>query len=87
MAKRIISFGSYAYGEPNKESGIDLCVITDIKGKRKIDIMREIRREIKPFISSPVDILVYDEKEFDERAELRNTLEYKISREGRLIYG
>ena len=58
-----------------------------MKGKRKIDIMREIRREILPFVSSPVDILIYDEKEFDERAELRNTLEYKISHEGMLIYG
>ncbi|MDY6970685.1 MAG: hypothetical protein SVR08_18835 [Spirochaetota bacterium] len=58
-----------------------------MKGKRKIDIMREIRRKIIPFVSSPMDILVYDEKEFDERAELRNTLEYKISHEGMLIYG
>ena len=58
-----------------------------MKGKRKIDIMREIRREILPFVSSPVDILIYDEKKFDERAELRNTLEYKISHEGMLIYG
>ena len=58
-----------------------------MKGKRKIDIMREIRRKIIPFVSSPMDILVYDEKEFDERAELRNTFEYKMSHEGMLIYG
>ena len=85
-AKKIILFGSYAYGEPNKDSDIDLCVIADFKGKRKIDIIREIRREIISFITFPLDIFVYDLEEFDERSELRNTLEYKIAHEGKLIY-
>ncbi|MFQ5752203.1 MAG: nucleotidyltransferase domain-containing protein [bacterium] len=81
--KQIILFGSQAYGKPEDGSDIDLCVITDIKNKRKIDIMREIRKETNSLISNnPLDILVYDEKEFNERANLKNTLEYKILSQG-----
>ena len=86
-AKRIILFGSYAHGVPDKESDIDSCVIIDLKNKRKIDIIRAIRRELLDLISSPLDILVYGEKEFAERASLRNTLEYKIMTDGMRLYG
>lgn len=86
-AKQIFVFGSYAYGEPDRGSDIDLCVITDLNNKRKIDIIREIRRELINLISKPIDILVYSEDEFEERAGLRNTLEHKILRDGIKVYG
>jgi len=86
-ATQIIVFGSQAYGEVGEDSDIDLCVITNIKHKRKIDIIREIRRELTDLISNPLDILVYSEKEFHERAGLRNTLEYKILTDGISVYG
>jgi len=85
--KQIYIFGSNAYGTPSEESDIDLCVITDFNNKRKIEVIREIRRELIKFISSPLDILVYSEKEFKERANLDNTLEYKILRDGIKVYG
>jgi len=44
--KKIIVFGSYAYGKPNINSDLDLCIITDLGSKRKIDLLRDIRREI-----------------------------------------
>ena len=86
-AKQIIIFGSHAYGNADKESDIDLCVITDLQNKRKIDIIREIRRELINVISSPLDILVYNEEEFRRRAVLRNTLEHKIMSNGIRLYG
>ena len=85
--KKIILFGSYAYGVSDKDSDIDLCIIANIKDKRKLDIIRDIRRETISFVSYPLDILVYNEKEFNERAKLSNTLEYKIMNEGKKIYG
>jgi len=85
-AKQIIVFGSYAYGKADHESDIDLCVILDLKDKRKIELLREIRRELIDVISSPLDILVYNEKEFKERANLRNTLEHKIMTDGMKVY-
>jgi predicted nucleotidyltransferase len=86
-AKQVFIFGSYAYGEPDQDSDIDLCVITDLKNKRKIDVIREIRRELINLISNPLDILVYSENEFEERAGLRNTLEHKILMDGIKVYG
>ena len=85
--KQIFVFGSYAYGEPNKESDIDLCVIADLDNKRKIDIIREIRRELIDIIANPLDILLYSEKEFKERASLTSTLEHKILMNGIKVYG
>lgn len=62
--KQILVFDSYAYGVPDENSDIDLCVITDLDDRRKIDIIREIRRELMDLISNPLDILVYSEEEF-----------------------
>jgi predicted nucleotidyltransferase len=86
-ARQIFIFGSHAYGISDKESDIDVCIITNLKNKRKIDIIREIRRVLLNLISSPIDILVYNEDEFKKRARLKNTLEYKIVTDGMRIYG
>lgn len=84
--RQIILFGSFAYGEPNKDSDIDVCVITDFCGKRKIDLIREMRRELANLISSPLDILLYYGHEFEERSRLSGSLEYKILTQGVKIY-
>ena len=85
--KQIFIFGSHAYGQPDENSDIDLCVITELNNKRKIDIIREIRWELIELISNPLDILIYSEKEFKERASLRSTLEHKILTNGIKVYG
>ena len=86
-AKQIYIFGSHAYGKQDQDSDVDLCLITDLKNKRKIDVIREIRRALLNRISSPMDILVYNEEEFKERASLKNTLEYRILNRGMRVYG
>ena len=85
--KKIIVFGSHAYGEPNSNSDLDLCIVTDLGTKRKIDLLRDIRREITLSVQYPIDVLLYDDKEFTERAMHRNTLEHKIANQGFLING
>lgn len=85
--QKIFLFGSYAYGNPGSDSDLDLCIITDLGGKRKIDLVRDIRREVRPYFQIPMDILIYEDKEFNERAILNNTLEYKILKQGILING
>lgn len=86
-AKEIIIFGSHARGLERADSDIDLCIITNKNGKRKIDYIREIRRAIAPILLYPIDILVYDRAEFDERASLNASFEYQIRNEGIKIYG
>lgn len=85
-AKQIILFGSHARGRAQEDSDIDLCVITGPSGTRRLDLMRQLRRIIAPIVSVPVDILVYDQDEFDERAGNRSTLEYRIRTEGVRLY-
>jgi len=83
--KKIILFGSYAYGNPESGSDLDLCIIADLKNKRKIDLIRDIRREISSNFQIPIDILLYDNKDFNERSIHKNTLEYKILNSGKLF--
>lgn len=86
--KEIFLFGSHAYGEPWKDSDLDLCIIiNDFNNKRKIEVIRDIRRALINHVHNPIDILVYSKDEFKERARLKNTLEYKILMEGVRIYG
>lgn len=41
---KIFLFGSYAYGAPDPDSDLYLCIIANFIGKRKIDYIREIRQ-------------------------------------------
>jgi len=84
---KIFVFGSFAYGKPEQDSDLDLCIITDLGNKRKIELMREIRSEIFQNYMIPMDILIYDNKEFEERSRNKNTLEHKILTQGILVYG
>jgi len=69
-----------------KTSDVDLCVITREREKRKIEIIKELRRAIAPVLSYPVDLLVYDEEEFYERANATSSFEYKIKTKGVEVY-
>ena len=58
--KKLILFGSYARGEANKESDIDLCIISSKFGKDSIDELqfllkktRKIDSRIEPIPVSP----------------------------------
>ena len=59
LVDRIYLFGSFAYGEPNKDSDLDLCIITENYDIRKRDLVRTIRKSISDVATMPVDILVY----------------------------
>lgn len=83
----IYLFGSYAYGNPNEYSDLDICIITDDKSKRKVEIMKIVRKAMAKVQSMPVDLLVYYSDEFNERAKSDCTLECKIFHEGVKIYG
>ncbi|KXS43589.1 MAG: nucleotidyltransferase domain protein [Candidatus Frackibacter sp. T328-2] len=84
--KKIILFGSYATGNSDEESDIGLCIITNEK-KRKLDIMREIRKNLSSVTDYPLDLLVYKEDEFYQKANLENSFEHQIMEEGSDLYG
>lgn len=85
--RAIYLFGSYAYGTPNEESDLDICIVTDDKSKRKIEIMKLIRKVILKVATMPIDLLVYYSDEFNERAKSDCTMEHEILLQGVKLYG
>lgn len=84
--KKIYLFGSFAYGSPNDDSDIDLCILTSDTSMRKRDLIKSIRKSIVKVATMPVDILVYDEDDFFQRSVLESTIEHKIANEGVSVY-
>jgi predicted nucleotidyltransferase len=85
--EEVIVFGSYAYGEPNDDSDIDLCVVLADEFSNKRSTLKQIRKLVSPLMKYPLDILLYNREEFYQRANTPTTLEHKISEEGVKIYG
>jgi len=82
--EKIILFGSYAYGEPNEDSDIDLLVIKDnpekkSRAKRGVEAQKAIGwREIS------VDVLVRTEEELER---MNNPFIEEILGKGVVLYG
>lgn len=84
--KQVFLFGSHAYGRPDAGNDLDLCIILDLEGRRKIEWIRDIRRALTDAVSLPLDILVFGQEEFDLRANLSSTLEPQILTQGKKLY-
>ncbi len=48
---KIILFGSYAYGTPNKDSDIDLFIFKNNEQSKQRDYKLNLRKKIRPLIS------------------------------------
>lgn len=84
-AVQIYLFGSYAYGEPHKDSDYDIYVVLPDDGPRPLDAMIEIRRAIPKDIKMPMDILALHESRFNYRLGAP-TLENTVFEKGVLLY-
>ncbi len=81
----IYIFGSYAWGNPTKDSDLDLCIV--VSGSSKESYKRSVVGDLALVdILVSRDIVVYTKEEFDRRSNLVTTLCYKIKREGEKIY-
>ena len=71
QSERIILFGSYAYGEPNEDSDVDLLVVMPFEGHspRKA---AEIRFQVRP--PFPLDLLVRTPEMLHQRLEMGDFL-------------
>ena len=82
--EKIILFGSYAKGNPNENSDIDILIIskTDTPYTQR---PRSIRRLFNPY-PAPMDILVYTPDEFDKYSQMINGITYFANKEGKVVY-
>ena len=85
--EQIYLFGSFAYGNPRKDSDLDLYVVlkNDVS-MRDLDAGLQIRMAIARKKSMPVDIIAKKKKDFESRLK-DMTLERIVSRDGIRIYG
>ncbi len=81
--EKIILFGSYAYGKPNRDSDVDLFIIKETENTR--ETAREIDGSIfpRPF---PIDIIVYKPEQVKKRETMGDFFIQDILYKGKLLY-
>ncbi|MGD1867783.1 MAG: nucleotidyltransferase domain-containing protein [Phormidesmis sp.] len=81
--EKIILFGSYAYGEPNQDSDVDLLVILPFEGhptKKNIEIRHAIDYHF------PLDLLTRTPQNIEKRLEMGDFFIQEILQKGRVLY-
>ena len=81
---KIILFGSYACGEPTKDSDIDLFIVKD-SDKSSLEMNREVSRIV--FARGvAMDILVYTPKQLEKRQRMGDPFLMNILNFGQILY-
>jgi predicted nucleotidyltransferase len=84
--EKIYLFGSYAYGEPHKDSDLDFYVVIPDDADRPIEVMHKIRANLSGLNRMmPIDIIAMRSSRFADMSVLP-TMERKIVSEGVLLY-
>lgn len=90
--RKIILFGSYAYGIPDVDSDPDIIVVTDddfipASNREKMELhhkynvlIRKFRKEI------PIDMLVYTRLMYQKVQESGNRFSSEINQKGKILY-
>ncbi len=81
--QRVILFGSYAQGRPDRDSDVDLLVIMPHEGPGW-KLAACIRDKVKP--TFPVDILVRSPEEISSRIALGDAFLREITEHGKVLY-
>ena len=82
--RRIILFGSYAYGKPTENSDVDLLVImgrTRYRGER---MSLRIRNAMPA--SFPMDLLVRTPAEISKRLRWGDSFTHEVIKKGEIMY-
>lgn len=82
--EKVILFGSHAWGEPHRDSDVDLLVMMETS-KPTIRVAAAIARVARPRFLA-LDVLVKTPHEVAERARAKDFFIQKILREGRVLY-
>lgn len=83
---KIILFGSYAYGNPAKDSDIDLFILKNTN-ERRVDRFVHVKRIIyDPYRKIPVSPLVYTPDELEKRLTMGDDFVREIIEKGVVLY-
>ena len=81
--RKIILFGSYAYGQPNEDSDVDVMVVMPKKRYRR-DLDFRVRTKVPA--GFPVDILVEPDDKLASRIADRECFILDITEKGKVMY-
>jgi len=82
--EKIILFGSYAYGTPNEDSDLDICVVRK-EYKNKWEDKRKIRKALSS-VDMPKDILNPKIDEFEFYKNEINSVYYDADKKGIVLW-
>ena len=85
-AEAIYLFGSYANGESNEESDIDIYVVVPDETEDLSELYADILGLLRKKMLFPMDLLIGRSRVFNRRKH-GPTLEGVIARKGELLYG
>ena len=81
--EKIILFGSYAYGEPNDDSDIDLMIIKSFT-EHPWDQAAKLRLQIET--DMPLDLLVRTPEYVAQRTSIGDSFMQEITEQGTVLY-
>lgn len=81
---KVVLFGSYAYGNPDIESDVDLLVVMD-SSELMAHRMRRVS-EVAEVRFLPMDVLVYTPTEIEKRLALGDFFIIEILAKGKVLY-
>jgi len=82
--QKVILFGSYARGDANDESDVDLMVVERHVGSKVDEIVR-LRKLLRP-LRLPIDVMVVSEQDVNNWGALPGTALYWALKEGEVLY-
>ncbi len=84
--EKIILFGSYAYGQPNADSDIDLLIIKRTKERffKRLDTVRQLATGTHPHI--PFEPIVLTPEEVERRLQSGDQFLSEIIEKGEVLY-
>ncbi len=82
--EKIVLFGSYAYGSPDENSDIDICIISSANSTKseKKRLVRKLLKDIK----IAKDILTPSKEEYDFYKKEFGSVFYEIDNKGKVLW-
>jgi len=89
---KVILFGSFAWGEPHRDSDIDLIVVTDdhylpknyeenMSNYLKVSsVLRDMRKKM------PIDLIVYTKPMYERFVDLKSMFSREVLKRGIVLY-
>lgn len=84
--QKIILFGSYAYGKPDKDSDIDFLIVKEIEKETQRKKIRNILRRQIPPLGVGKDFIIVSPQELESYKDIIGTVIYPAVHRGKVVY-